>query len=131
MNEFEKQLASQPLKSVPTEWRAQILREVRAQASRDVPTTSSQPLSWLRELFWPCPQAWGALAAVWIVIAAFQSITPGAASVQGGEVAKGQVTSVSEQRRELANLLDAVPGKPDRSPADRPRSARMVPQLFV
>jgi len=131
MNEFEKQLAGQPRKSVPTEWRAQILKEARAQATRDVPATESRPLSWLRELLWPCPQAWGALAAVWIVIAAFRFITPGAVPAMNVEMAKAPVTSVPEQRRELANLLDTTPGKSSRSPADRPRSARFVPQSFV
>ena len=128
MNEFEKQLASQPLKSVPPEWRGQILREARAQVSRDVPASHSR--SWLRELFWPAPQAWGALAAVWIVIAVFRFTTPGAATANSGMVAKNRVISVSEQRRELANLLDAA-DKSSRSPADRPRSSRVVPQPFA
>jgi hypothetical protein len=131
MNEFEKQLASQPLKSVPTEWRAQILKKATAQQTRDVPATESRPLWWLRELLWPYPQAWGALAAVWFVIAVFRITTPGSTPANGSEVAKSPVTSVSEQRRELARLLDSAPGKPDRSPADRPRSARVVPQSFV
>ena len=130
MNEFENQLARQPLKSVPTEWRAQILRDARAQMSQDVSDSGSRSLSWLRELFWPCPRAWGALAAVWIVIAVFKITTPGAATANAGEVAKNQVISVSEQRRELANLLEAA-DKSSRSPADRPRSARVVPQSFA
>jgi hypothetical protein len=131
MNDFEKQLASQPLKSVPTEWRAQILKEARGQATHDIPASPAQPLSWLRELFWPNPQAWGALAAVWFVIAVFKFITPGAAPAMNVEMAKAPVASVSEQRRELANLLDATSDKSNRSPADRPRSARFVPQSFV
>ena len=131
MNEFEKQLANQPLKSVPREWRAQVLTEARARGPRDVPVSAAQPLLWLRELFWPNPQAWGALAAVWIVIAAFKFITPGAAPAMNVEIAKAPVTSVPEQRRALANLLDATPDKSNRSPADRPRSARFVPRSFV
>ena len=131
MNDFEKQLASQPLKSVPTEWRAQILKEAGVRAARDVPASAAQPLSWLRELFWPNPQAWGALAAVWFVIAAFKFTTPGVVPAMNVEMAKAPITSVPEQRRELANLLDATPDKSHRSPADRPRSARFVPQSFV
>lgn len=130
MNEFEKQLAEQPLKSVPTEWRTQILKEARAQATRDVPARAAQPWSWLRELFWPCPQAWAALAAVWMVMAVFQFMTP-ASSVSGGEVAGNSVTSVSEQRRELARLLDATAGQKEQPPADRPRGARPVDYIFV
>jgi hypothetical protein len=71
------------------------------------------------------------LAAIWIVIAAFELVTPRAVPANGGEVANSHVASIPEQRRELAKLLDAASGKPDRSPADRPRSARNVPQVFV
>ena len=131
MNEFEKQLASQPLKSIPPEWRAQILNEAQARAPRDIPGAKSNRLWWLRELVWPCPQAWGALAAVWIVIAAFKFTTPNSSTANAGEIAKNQTISVSEQRRELANLLDAAPEKSSRPPANRPRSARVVPQSFV
>jgi hypothetical protein len=131
MNEFEKQLANQPLKSVPTEWRAQILNEAKAHEPRDSRAPEGRTPSWLRELFWPCPQAWGALAAVWIVIAVFKSLTPGAAPANAYPIAKSHVPSVPEQRRELANLLGIRPDKSNRTPADRPRSARVVPQFFA
>lgn len=131
MNEFENQLAKQPLKCVPPNWRAQILTEARTQATRDLPAPRFEPLSWLRELLWPCPQAWGALAAVWIVIAAVQLTTPGAARLQGGEVAKSHGLSISEQQRELARLLDANSEKKDPPSADRPRGARPVDYTFV
>ena len=131
MNEFEKQLAGQRLKPIPPEWRAQILSEARAQDTRDVPASEAQPVSWLRELFWPRPQAWGALAAVWIVIAAFRFATPGPAPASGGAVAKGRVVSVPEQQRELAKILEAVCGKPEPAPTDRPRGARTVRLTFV
>ena len=100
MNDFEKQLASQPLKSVPTEWRAQILKKATAQQTRDVPATGSRPLWWLRELLWPHPQAWGALAVVWIVIAVFKFTTPSSSTANAGEIAKNQTISLSEQRRD-------------------------------
>lgn len=131
MNEFEKQLANQPLKSVPTEWRSQILNEARAHEPRDVRAPETGSLAWLRELFWPCPQAWGALAALWIVIAVFKSITPGAVPANSTQLAKGKLISVPAQRRELAKLLGVNPDKSNRSPADRPRSARVVPQFFA
>jgi len=131
MNEFEKQLASQALKSVSAHWRAEILRDARAQATTDVPASSSRPLWWLRELLWPCPQAWGALAAIWIVIAAFQFTSPGAVPGIIGEGAKSHVTSILEQRRELTRLLDGTSGKNDQPSADRPRAARPVDFAFV
>ena len=129
MNEFEKQLASQPVKSIPAEWRAQILGAARAQAGREIPAARVQPLSWLRDLLWPGPQAWGALAAVWIVVAVFHFITPGAARASGETMARTKVISVAEERRELAELLD--PQTKERSPANRPRSNRAVQGRFV
>lgn len=130
MSEFEKQLASQPLKAVPTEWRAQILKEARAEAPREVAATSPPPLSWLRELLWPHPQAWGALAAVWMVIAAFQCFTPVGPSANAA-VAKAPTTSVMEQRRELVRAIEAASGNQELSPADRPRGARKVDYAFA
>jgi hypothetical protein len=131
MNEFEKQLANQPLKSVPPEWRAQILNEARARVPREVPASSAQPLSWLRELLWPNPQAWGALAAVWIVIAVFKFTTPGAPTSSVVEIAKSQVISLAEHRRELSRLLEATTDETDQPPVERPRGARPVDYAFV
>jgi len=130
MNDFEKQLAGRPLKSVPAEWRAQVLGAARAQERAVEVPASRQPLSWLRELFWPNPKAWGALAAVWIVIAAFQFSTPAGPS-SNAAVAKAPITSVMEQRRELAKAIEAASGKPEPSPADRPRGARKVDYAFA
>ena len=70
MNEFEQRLQRVPLKSPPAEWRAEIL--AAAERNRRSPKGES---SWARfgagwrSLFWPHPQAWAGLAAVWVVIA--------------------------------------------------------------
>ena len=134
MNEFEKQLASQRLKTIPPEWRAEILGAAQRTARRDASTTETprlQPLHWLRELLWPCPQAWAALAGVWIVIAVVQHATPGASPGMNTAVAKAPVTSVIEQRRELARAIEAASGKLEPSPADRPRGARKIDYAFA
>jgi len=82
-NEFESRLQRTPVKRPPSEWREQIL--VAADVNRRTPSiheltslrdaTPRQAFAatWkrrLRELFWPHPVAWGALAAVWIAIGA-------------------------------------------------------------
>jgi hypothetical protein len=57
MNDFERQLANQPLRQPPLEWRAGILAG----------TAKVVAPSWTwRNWFWPSPIAWGALAAVWV-----------------------------------------------------------------
>jgi hypothetical protein len=78
MNEFEQKLKRQPLRQVPSEWRAEILAataRVRV-ASRIavVPRRSffSMAVRQLANLLWPNQLAWGGLAAVWIFIIALQ-----------------------------------------------------------
>jgi hypothetical protein len=63
------------------------------------------------------------------VIAAFHFISPGASNSSGMALANTPVMSVAEERRELAELLNAQ--TKDRSPANRPRSARVVHRLFA
>jgi hypothetical protein len=53
MDEFEQFLSKQPLRSVPPEWRRELL-------------VARQP--WWREWLWPSPVAWAALGCVWLVI---------------------------------------------------------------
>jgi hypothetical protein len=72
-DDFEKQLQQQPMRPVPEHWRAQILQRARnagVQASTCSEDTLNRELQhgWIHRLLWPCPQAWGALAAVWVVV---------------------------------------------------------------
>jgi hypothetical protein len=55
-SEFENKLQSQPMREIPPHWRAKILAAAQP-----------KPARW-REWFWPCPQAWATLGAVWILI---------------------------------------------------------------
>jgi hypothetical protein len=75
MNEFEQKLSRQPLKKIPSEWRAEILREGRPVAvpnnKRDADTASLPKWNWhtaLAEIFWPNQKVWAGLAAIWIFI---------------------------------------------------------------
>ena len=72
MNEFEQKLSRQPLRQVPGEWRAEILREGRRAAApnnkRDADTASLPNCSWLTMLLWPHPKAWAGLAGGWVLI---------------------------------------------------------------
>ncbi|MBI3875479.1 MAG: hypothetical protein HY300_05880 [Verrucomicrobia bacterium] len=68
-DDFESRLARQPLRTPPAEWRAEILRTAGVASGSQPSTLNSQPASWWRELLWPCPQAWAALAGAWVIIA--------------------------------------------------------------
>ena len=73
-SEFEKKLRRQPVKEMPTAWRAEILAAARE--SQAAPHASRiMHHAWLSTLnsqlstfFWPHPRAWAGLAAVWIFI---------------------------------------------------------------
>ena len=75
---FEQRLGRQPLRPVPANWRAGILRAAQTvqvnEKSVHLPVASQT--GWrhvvgreLRALFWPNPKAWAGLAAVWVLIA--------------------------------------------------------------
>lgn len=64
MDDFEQLLKNQPLRTVPAEWRGEILAEAVAASARKPKAPMSLAQAWL----WPSPYAWGALAAVWVVI---------------------------------------------------------------
>ena len=67
MNDFENKLRAQPFRALPPD-----LRE----ALFGAPTHVIAPNRWTwRDWLWPSPQAWAALAAVWIVFAAL-SVRP-------------------------------------------------------
>jgi hypothetical protein len=140
---FEQQLRKQPFRSMPTEWRSQILSSAGAEckAGRAGVPQESRPqgtpryLEILRGLLWPHPVAWGALAAVWLLIAGVNwSVRDegfaGAAS-STAQVEPQQLRALlAEQKRLLTELVDgtSLPAEP----ADtRPRSARMVKTICV
>ncbi len=71
-SDFEKRLQRQPLRELPQEWRADILRAAKsAGAQSSIPGSAS---SWLlkpwRELIWPARRVWLGFAFVWVAIVA-------------------------------------------------------------
>ncbi len=64
MNDFEQKLARQTFRKPPAGLRSEILRACVAPA-----------WTW-RDCLWPSPQAWAALAALWLIFAAVQFSEP-------------------------------------------------------
>ena len=84
-DDFEKQLQEQPMRQVPGRWRGEILRAARQVERRQPRAEGQTERSWIYQLLWPCPQAWGALAAVWVVVL-FLNASSGSADVQIAKV---------------------------------------------
>ncbi len=128
-DEFEQQLQSQPLRSVPSEWRAEILEVAHAARTAHESRVTRQATSvpWWRNWLWPCPQAWAGLAATWLILVVLHlAARPTLPSVAIQSPSPEKRMAVAAQRRELARLLD-VPA--DSAPAPKatvpgPRSER-------
>jgi len=108
-------------------------RVVTAQADfHPLPVTREvQRMSWLREMLWPCPQAWAGLAAVWIVILAANFATHEPAPVtearQATPASPEMRRMLREQRQILAELrggAERFGGGEARPVAPQPRSQR-------
>ena len=130
-DDFEQRLHRQPLRQIPAEWREEILREGRRAAVLeigDADTASLPELNWrakLTNIFWPNPQAWAGLAAVWILIFAVNFSVRDRAPVVVEKSAPPPpevLVELRQQRRMLAELI----GPRDARDADRSKS--FVPQ---
>ena len=119
-DDFESQLQRQPLREAPSKWREQILREakdsvvaderrlkLRSYKSQSLLTSAATP--WWREWFWPSPQAWAGLAAVWLVILGLNATAASRSTDMAKQSPKPSPEveiTLAAQRRELARLLD-------------------------
>ena len=108
---FEQRLARQPLRNVPAEWREEMLAPAHAS---QLSTFSLQ----LREWLWPCPQAWAALAAAWVLLLAVNfagdSKTANSAQMAAKISPEEMRYAWREQQRLLAELFPPEPVEPPR-----------------
>lgn len=129
-DDFEKRLARQTFRSVPTEWRREILEIARnnsASSRRGFFSTLNHQLS---TLLWPCPQAWAGLAAIWIVIFAvnFTTQEPTTKITKSEPPSRGMILAMKEQRRLYLELVgmptNEIIAEPPKEIAPRPQSKR-------
>jgi hypothetical protein len=66
MNDLERQLRSLAFREPPADLRRSVIAAAETTPRR----------TW-RDWFWPSPYAWGAIAALWVFIAALDSSEPG------------------------------------------------------
>ena len=131
-DDFEKHLQRQPLRQVPQDWRAEILRSAAA-SSPSTPdpllrrsTAKTDRPSFLSTIFWPNPKAWAGLAAVWVAIFVLRFTSrdnvPHMAKTSSPR-AQQIVMNLKEQQQILAELIGATAG-----PSEMDRPKRFVPQ---
>ena len=147
-DDFENQLQRQPLREAPSEWRAEILHAATNAVAADVRrrtdeartvsqsnrllTSAATSQAWWREWFWPSPQAWAGLAAVWLIILSLNSTTASRAveiTKQSPRPSLEVETTLAAQRRELARLLDnfSEPTPAPKAGPPGPRSENISP----
>jgi hypothetical protein len=130
-DDFEQRLQRQPLRPIPTEWRTEILVAAdvnrRVERGRELAFAATLKLR-LRELLWPCPQAWAGLAAVWLIILTLNFAT----SEKTTTVAKRQpppspemLMVLKEQEKILAELLTE---RSEPREAERPKPTTPSPR---
>ena len=127
-DDFEQQLQRQPLRPAPASWRKEILGAAAAASpSHLAPHTSHLP--WLRQLLWPCPEAWAAVAAVWVAIFALNMASSGepSISVAATPAPSPEVLQALNQQKQLfAELIRSTDLPPIEPPKPfLPRKARM------
>jgi hypothetical protein len=133
----------QPLRQVPAPWREEILAAARAEADglrrkgnrKLTLAATDRGADWtiaaaVAQGFAPSRWAWGALAAVWVVIAVLRFGARDTTAVLAEEPAARPVElrmAMEQHRRLLAELIGQI-GPPESEPAapvaPEPRSAR-------
>ncbi len=115
-DDFDQRLTRQPLRPVPAAWRDELL----ARAGGIQPSTPLFQLSTfnfqLRQWLWPCPQAWAALAAVWVLLLAvnFSTRDRSATNTASANALPVMPYAWREQQKFLAELFPPEPIAPPR-----------------
>lgn len=134
-DDFEKKLQQQQMRSVPSEWRAEILHAANAVTSSRLSTVDPQPKSWLHQLFWPCPQAWAGVGGIWLVILALNASSADHTQVTAEAAPSAQlIMALLELRREPGDSAESSsvqPAEPPKPIIPRPRSERRITTAMV
>ncbi|MGO8698869.1 MAG: hypothetical protein ACLQVY_14235 [Limisphaerales bacterium] len=157
-SEFEKRLQDQPMREVPSDWRARILETASSlekavsplrsdrsgksrprTARRAVPTAEgaiTDALPWWRQWLWPCPRAWAGLAAAWILILGMD-LAAGKGPARPADVrtalSRQELRELRQQQQMLAELIfagETAEAEPPKA-VPSPRSERSGNQAAV
>ena len=132
---FEQRLNRQPLRPVPAEWRAGILRAAQAVHlnEKSVRRPAAGQTGWrqvvgreLMALVWPNPKAWAGLAAVWALIAivnfSMRDTTPRTA-----EKSPPPSSAAMAELRNQQRMFVELSGQGETQEADRQKNIPLKP----
>ena len=132
-SEFEKQLRRQPVKEIPSAWRAEILAAASAEQTIRHSSSVIRP-GWrstlnhqLSTLLRPHPRAWAGLAAVWVFIFTLNFSTQDK-SVMVAEKSAPPSPEVLVELRKQQKLYAELMGVNEPREADRPKDATSRPR---
>ena len=132
---FEQRLGRQPLRPVPADWRAGILRAVQTARvnEKSVRLPAASQTDWrqvvgreLMALLWPNPKVWAGLATVWVLVAVinFSMRDTGPMTLEkSAPLTPAAVAELRSQQRMFAELS----GQNDLPEADRPKNLPLKP----
>jgi hypothetical protein len=124
-DQFERRLSRQPLRQIPTEWRAEIVGQASSLSPLEKTKkmeTGKMPvlLSFCRDLLWPHPKAWAGLAAVWILIFAVDFSVRDKSPVTAEKAAPPSPEVIAELRQQQRMLAELI-GSSQAREAELPR----------
>jgi len=129
---FEERLRRQSLRTVPAAWREQILTTAgQHQRPRPADLPGGVGAAWrlrLRELFWPAPQAWAGLAAVWLMILGANLLTREPAQSSLTRQAAPPSPQMRELLRQQEQLFAELVGPVEKREAERPKTPALHPR---
>jgi hypothetical protein len=126
-HQFEKRLQRQPLREIPSAWREEILSEAKRAVAVSRPSPAPRHSSFWREFFWPCPQAWAGLAAIWLMILGVGYFTREETTIASREPSPPS-SQVRELLKQQEQLLAELIGPMQTPEADRPKSLAPQPR---
>jgi len=145
LDDFAQRLRQQPPRTIPSEWRAEILSVAKAASTAaHAPHLNPEPRrdvrrfqhgrsllstfnSQLSTLLWPSPAAWAVLAVIWVIILVVNSTSVGGAREFARRIpppAPDAILAWKEQERLLTELI----GRPEAPVADRPKPVAPRPR---
>ena len=124
-DQFEHRLQRQPLRPAPSAWREEILSTAERAAGSSHATRNTQYVPWWRELFWPHPTAWAALAGLWLIMLGVQFVSREVAPQDFARHAPPS-PQIRELLKQQEQLFAELVGPKENREADRPK--RIAPQ---